>query len=416
MSATLLTCAETPLAWPGGISVDELPPQKTVGIRLLAPLSGPLTLEPRPARDGVTVNEATNVGADYRGQRYSLEEAVFHVPGLHVFPGQKDVYPAEYHLHFTTYSTPQRSLTLVIPVSHKVTGAGQDYFAALAAVADPAATRPTLETLLKPGDDVLQYRGPEIRGRVGGGQPDTCDADDVTNEMQFLLVRTPCQIRASDLERIPREGSTRGVVLANDTAAMPFPGIAPTARLTRDRLLRTVVLARPGILGPLVTSTDASGNIGPGGQQRPNRPPLGPGGEDPTLASVTSEYTCRPIQVVDGQDVVSDASGSGFQTLAQVLGLVPTPDSGSGDGGGGVPTAPMIGVVQGVAFFVSLTVLIIIRLLFGLLWTWKFNNSVEVTDWGAGSWPLFVLEVLVMLGIAGSSAAGSNWILQAIGA
>jgi hypothetical protein len=119
---------------------------------------------------------------------------------------------------------------------------------------------------------------------------------------------------------------------------------------------------------------------------------------------------------VDGQDVVSDASGSGYQTLAQVLGLVPTPDSGLGSGEGGVPTAPMIGVVQGVAFFVSLTVLILVRLLFGLLWTWKFNNSVEVTDWGAGSWPLFVLEVLLMIGIAAGSAAGSNWILQAIGA
>jgi hypothetical protein len=402
MSATLLTCAETPLAWPGGIAVDELPPQKTAGIRVIAPLSGPLTLEPRPARDGITVNEAGNIGADYRGQRYSLEEAVFHVPGLHVFPGQKDVYPAEYHLHFTTFSTPTRSLTLVIPVSHKVTGAGQDYFTALDAVADPAATRPTLETLLKPGDDVLQYRGPDIRGRVGGGQPDTCDAD-VTNEMQFLLVRTPCQIRASDLERIPREGSTRGVVLANDTAAMPFPGPAPKTRLTRDRLLRTVVLARPGILGS-ATLKDASGSAAP---------PLGPSGTQ-DLPSLASEYTCRPIQVVDGQDVVADVSGSGFQTLAQVLGLVSTPGGGDEPSGGATGISAG-GAVQMVGFFVSLFILVIVRLLLGRIWTWKFSG-VNVTDWGAGSWWLFLLELALMAGIAGSAVAGSNGILQLIGA
>lgn len=399
MSATLLTCAETPLAWPGSISVDELPPQKTAGIRVIAPLPGPLTLEPRLARDGITVNEATNIGADYRGQRYSLEEAVFHVPGLHTFPGQKDVYPAEYHLHFTTFTTPVRSLTLVIPVSHKVTGAGQEYFKALAATADPAATRPTLETLLKPGDDVLQYRGPDIRGRVGGGQPDTCDAD-VTKEMQFLLVRTPCQIRASDLERIPREGSTRGVVLANDTASMPFPGIAPKARLTRDRLLRTVVLARPGILGPAINDTVAA------------TPSLSTGSQQ-DLVSATSEYTCRPLQVVDGQDVISDASG-GFQTLAQVLGLVSSPGVGD-ESSGETAATPTVGAIQAVGFFVSLLVLVLVRMLLGLLWTWKFSG-VNITDWGAGSWPLFIFEVAIMIAIAAGSAGGSNWILQTIGA
>jgi hypothetical protein len=395
MSATLLTCAETPLAWPGGISVDDLPPQKTAGIRVIAPLPGPLTLEPRGARDGITVNEATNVGADYRGQRYSLEEAVFHVPGLHTFPGQSDVYPAEYHLHFTTFSTPTRSLTLVIPVSHKVTGAGQDYFAALAAVADPAATRPTLETLLKTGDDVLQYRGPEIRGRVGGGQPDTCDPD-VTQETQFLLVRTPCQIRAADLERIPREGSTRGVIVANDTASMPFPNIAPTSRLTRDRLLRTVVLARPGILGAAPPSGSAS-------------PPLGPGGQQ-DLPAVASEYTCRPLQVVDGKDVVADASGGGFQTLAQVLGLVPTPGSG-GDVPSGEPAVPAFGAVQAIGFGAALLALVLVRLLFTVLWRWKFTGE-NVTDFGSGSMTLFIIEGLLMISIAASAAAGSTSLLQ----
>jgi hypothetical protein len=403
MSATLLTCAETPLAWPGSITVDELPPQKTVGIRVIAPLPGPLTLEPRPARDGITVNEATNIGADYRGQRYSLEEAIFHVPGLHTFPGQKDVYPAEYHLHFTTFSTPVRSLTLVIPVSHKVTGAGQNYFAALAAVADPAATRPTLETLLKPGDDVLQYRGPDIRGRRQGSkdQPEICDDNDVTKEMQFLLVQTPCQIRASDLERIPREGTTRGVVVANDTAAMPLPGPSPKSRLTRDRLLRTVVLARPGILG----SAPSGGGSA--------TPPLGPGGTQ-DLPSVASEYTCRPIQVVDGQDVVMDTSGSGFQTLAQVLGLVPTlgSDTSSDGEASGQPSIKTVHVIAG---FFSLFILILVRILLGRIWAWKFSGE-NITDWGAGSWWLFFIEIAVMIAITVSAVAGSGGILQAIGA
>jgi hypothetical protein len=399
MSATLLTCAETPLAWPSGIKVEELPPQKTIGIRVIAPLPGPLTLEPRPARDGVTVNEASNIGADYRGQRYSIDEAVFHVPGLHVFPGQKSVYPAEYHIHFTTFTAPTRSLTLVIPVSHKVTGAGQDYFASLAATADPAATRPTLETLLKVGDDVLQYRGPDIRGRVGGDQPDKCDTD-ITKEMQFLLVQTPCQIRAADLERIPREGTTRGVIVANDTAEMPFPGIAAKARLTRDRIVRTVVLARPGILGPAVATPS---------------PPLGPGGQ--------SEYMCQPLEVVDGQDVIATGTGS-YQPLSDVLGL-------SGSRGGVTGLGAMKGEGEddaegnkqkdnlaawgrfarnfGIAFFC----VIVARFFAGFFWIWVFSNiAIDPRGWGGNSVGLLTVEVLAMIAIAAAAAKGQDLVAQ----
>jgi hypothetical protein len=404
MSATLLTCAETPLAWPTGINVEELPPQKTIGIRVSAPLPGPLTLEPRPARDGITVNEAMNIGADYRGQRYAIDEAVFHVPGLHIFPGKKAVYPAEYHIHFTTFSTPVRSLTLVIPVSHTVTdGSGEDYFASMAAVADPAATRPTLETLLKVGGDVLQYRGPDIRGRVGGDQPDTCDTD-VTKEMQFLLIQTPCKIRAADLERIPREGTTRGVIVANDTASMPYPGIAPKARLTRDRLLRTVVLARPGILGPATATSAIS-----------TEPPLGPGGGQ-DLPSLASEYTCRPLQVVDGQDVVADSSTGGYQTLAQVLGLAPS----SSSGGEIPPPAPESSstkmAVQAISFFVGLIGVILARILTGYLWRPVFGDiPIGFAGWMKTPPLLAGIEFLAMAAIAGAALAGQDLISQTLG-
>jgi hypothetical protein len=247
----------------------------------------------------VNIDEATGIGADYRGQRYSYQEAIFHTPGLHVFPGQSDVYPAEYHIHMTTFSQPQRSITIVIPVSHRVTGPGVDYFAAAAAKPDPTAVRPALSTLLTSGAQILQYQGRDIRGRTAD-QPEGNPENTATEERQFLLVLAPCQINAADLERIPREGSA-----SSDPRDLPAVGVAPSVKPTRDRLRRVAVLASPGILGSgSLASQDSSG----GGMQ----------------------LECLPLQVVEGQDVI-DLSGVAVP-ITDLLGL----GGGSGSGLGSV--------------------------------------------------------------------------------
>lgn len=286
------------MSWPSSASLDDLQACGTCGIRVYADTPGSLQVLTRRqgngAGDGVNIEENVSIGADYRGQRYTFQEAVLHIPGLHIFPGNKEVYPAEYHIHMQTFSAPQRTLTIVLPVTHRdltSTAPGQDYFAAVAAQPDPAATRPALSTLFVPGTPMLQYQGPDLRGRTGDSPTvPECDPD-VGLERQFLLVLgAPLRIRATDLERIPREGS-----LSTDPRDLPAPGVRPKTAVPRDRLRRCVVRASPGILGPAAQLT--------------NTPAPNP----------TMELECKPLQVVDGTDVVIDLSGQPT-SIAKMLG------------------------------------------------------------------------------------------------
>lgn len=376
-----LTCAETPLAWPSSVGLDDLVACSTCEIRVSAPNAGSLQLLTRRtqggAGDGVNVEEANSIAADYRGQRYSFQEAIFHVPGLHVFPGQTEAYPAEYHIHMTTFSAPRRSVTLVLPVSHRVTGPGQDYFAAMAAQPDPAATRPSLETLLTPGAPMIQYQGPDIRGRTRDTpEPEgTCDAA-TAQERQFLLVLAPCQIRAADLERIPREGSA-----SSDPRDLPAPGVAPSQGLTRDRLRRTAVLARPGLAG--------GGSV-----------VVGDGSGAPV------ELQCLPLEVVNGKDVVVDSSGRAIP-IAQLLG-----GGRLGETQGTAATAATTSQNWFARFsvkFVAIIVgLLIADYLTGFLWRVWFKNA-RVRAWE----PLKLISLIILaLAMAATpESALEGWIL-----
>ena len=279
--AHILTSQETPLAWPKEAAVGDLTTTKASGIKISVPASGSLQiLSRRPIGDGVNIQESAAISADYRGQRYNFNEAVLHVPGLHVFPGQNDPYPAEYHIHMSTLSKPQRSLTIVIPVK-QVTGGmrsedgpdvGGTYFQACMGRPDPNANRPNLLTILKLGSDTIQYQGPDIRGR-------TRDAPASRNagEHQFILSLIPTYIRATDLERIPRQGS-----MSPDARDMPVPGVKPSLKVDRSRLIKTLVLARPGIIDP--NAPPAAYGIPPSSQ-----PPVIPElNEDTTIIQETA--------------------------------------------------------------------------------------------------------------------------------
>jgi hypothetical protein len=307
-----LTCEETPLAWPSSVAIDDLRSCTTCGIYVLAPQAGPLQILTRRqgggVGDGVNIEEANSVGADYRGQRYTYVESIFHTPGLHVFPGQKDVYPAEYHIHFQTYAQPLRALTLVIPVSHRAKDnpnpAGIEYFSAAAAQPDPNATRPTLSTILPPGAQIVQYSGPDIRGRTA--DVPTNDDCATPQERQFLLMQSVIGVRASDLERIPREGS-----LSTDPRDLPAPGPKPAVKqISRERLVASAMLAVPGILG-------AEPNTSQGGLVSDAAP---------------TELSCKPLKVVDGRDVV-DVSGQ----WTDITSLLSSP------GGGGLLGSDRVG-------------------------------------------------------------------------
>ena len=359
-SNVTLTCDETPLAWPGTVAVGDLTVCSTCAIDIFAPQAGSLQILTRRqgsgVGDGVNIEEDASVGADFRGQRYVIDEAIFHTPGLHVFPGQTAVYPAEYHVHMSTFSSPKRSITIVLPVSHLVTtGPGSDYFAAAAAQPDPGATRPTLNTLFTPGTQVIQYLGPDLRGRTAD-QPQ-CDAP--PGDRTFLLVLQVAQIRAMDLERIPREGS-----LSTDPRDLPAPGVTPAATVLRDRLLRTAILAQPGIRGATATTDPAP----------------------PPPSSTPLEMECRPITVVDGRDVIQEnGKTTDIYTLLGISSEV-VPASGTPSATGGLPAGVYAASV--VATLIGFT---IADYLVKYLWTAFFDGpGARVSGHLVMKWVVFV--------------------------
>jgi len=365
------------------MSMDDLKVCSTCGIKVHSPQPGTLQIltrrQSRGVGDGVTIDESNSVGADYRGQRYTLEEAVFHTPGLHIFPGQKEVYPAEYHIHMRTMAAPIRYITIVIPVSHLIsTETGADYFKAMRAKPDPAAVRPTLDTLLKSPTgaviNTLQYQGPDVRGRTA----EVADNNDVcssSKERQFILVLNVCRIRAMDLERIPREGS-----LSTDPRDLPAPGITAKSAIPRDRLLRSTVYAIPGILDKKLVNATATAAAAPAGP----------------------ELECKPVKVVNGRDVI-DVEGKIVDVKA-LLGI-------SGEGVSelheqtyvttmGKPVTMFIGTLAGL--------LLADWLIFTFIWAFFFKESDRLAQWEP-------IKIWMLLTIALTAAGFSGGILELFG-
>ena len=390
MSDIRLTCEETPLAWPASISIEELKTCKTCGIHIHAPHPGSLQLLTRRqsegSGDGVNVDESISVGADYRGQRYALDEAIFHTPGLHKFPGQKELYPAEYHIHMRTASAPQRYITIVVPVSHMVSkhNPGTAYFAAMKAKPDATAVRPTLESLFDISGDIkiLQYQGPDIRGRTGD-EPEPEDVCKSYTERQFLLVLNVAHIRATDLERIPREGS-----LSTDPRDLPAPGVSPKKTIVRDRLLRSAVLAVPGVLKPKKESTTKA----------------------VTTATTTGEkeLECKPVKVVNGRDVI-DISGKSVDIMA-LLGLEKKNGLGATEDSKKPVESTLTKYTSHAMFFVGTIVgLLLSDFFIGLLWGIFFTESGGRRD----QWE--PIKLWIFLGISLTAAGLSGGILGAMG-
>jgi hypothetical protein len=374
MSDIKLTYDETPLAWPASVDISDLNSCKTCGIRILAPQPGPLQcLSRRQGKgaggdgkgtgqgaggDGVNIDEYIGIGADYSGQRYSFEEAIFHTPGLHLFPGQKDLYPAEYHIHMRTMSAPIRYITIVLPVSHMVAESHtKNYFAAISAHPDPSVKRPTLETLFQ-GENikVVQYEGPDIRKRT---EEQPIPANQNMAERTFLLVMNVACIRATDLERIPREGSA-----STDPRDLPAPGVKPIKKVLRDRLLRSSILADPGILHEkMQVIEDKKSKV---------------------------EMECRPVKVVNGRDVIENFDGK-IVDVRKLLGMSELAEITENKGG--VPVIRVVTFILSVIFGIFFADYFLEK-----LWTLFFLDSDRLHKM---SWIKIMIYVTIILCIAG---------------
>lgn len=369
-----LTAEETPLAWPGTVDLRDLRTCTTCAIQMISPKPGTLQILTRRSGDGkgdgVNIEEEpVLLSATYRGQSYSLEEAILHVPGLHVFPGQSAPYPAEYHIHMRTDTAPKRFITIVFPVSHLVTGVGSDYFAAATSNVDMStfSSNPTLATLFTPGTLMIQYQGPDIRGRTAAS-PEPLDPTS-TAERQFLLMMQPLQIRASDLERIPREGS-----LSTNPEDLPAPGVAPTKQVLRSRVIGYAVLATPGV---------------------PSDSDVGPVGVSTSANPV--ELECKPLKVIDGRDYVINTAGASEESKSKgPLG------SGSPVIGAGLqPSGPTVSInfVDLIFFCLSIIVAVmIIQIIFNnFIFPTIFDVNGEV--YKRSLWIHALFGIPIMIGI-----------------
>lgn len=240
------TCAETPLHLLD-ISLNDITVSSTSGIEISIDGSGPLLISQREKRDGINILERTFV-ATYRGQRYTSIDFIFHTPGLHIFPGQKTQYPCEYHIHMGTYSKPTRFITIVIPIVYSDftinTPPPNPYFTACKAPQD-ASIKPSLATLIPYGSPIIQYQGPDLRGRTEKN-PTNADCPDLTTDFEILMVTKPVYISEADSDRIRRGGYTG----TNTEANQPVPGVAPSEKMPRTKILNQIVLAVPGIIDP----------------------------------------------------------------------------------------------------------------------------------------------------------------------
>jgi len=285
MSDITLTCDESPLNWPPNVDLADVSVTKTSAIRFFPSEPGPLQILTRRQGggegDGVNILESNTVGAEYRGQQYNLDEVIFQTPGIHVFPGMTSPYPAELHVHMETAPNvvPKRSITIVVPASHLIDGPGEAYFAAAQAQPDPAAVRPTLASAIAPVSDVLQIRGPDLRGRTAANP--TTEACTSLDEHTFLFVLTVSHIRAADLDRIYTQGS-----LSTDKRDLPADPLPLGKKVSADRLLRISTRASPGI---------GSGS--------------GVGGTTTTTTG-DKELECKPVKVVNGRDVIYEKGAS----------------------------------------------------------------------------------------------------------
>jgi hypothetical protein len=281
MSDITLTCDESPLNWPPNVDLADVSVTKTSAIRFFPSEPGPLQILTRRQGggegDGVNILESNTVGAEYRGQQYNLDEVIFQTPGIHIFPGMTSPYPAELHVHMETAPNvvPQRSITIVVPASHLIDGPGEAYFAAAQAQPDPAAVRPTLASAIAPVSDVLQIRGPDLRGRTAANP--TTEACTSLDEHIFLFVLTVSHIRAADLDRIYTQGS-----LSTDKRDLPADPLPLGKKVSADRLLRISTRASPGIRSG---SGSGSGGITTTGDK---------------------ELECKPVKVVNGRDVIDE--------------------------------------------------------------------------------------------------------------
>jgi hypothetical protein len=227
-----------------------------------------------------------------------------------------------------------------------------------------------LDRLFAGAINLIQYEGPDIRGRTSSHTPaGRCTSSE---ERQFLLLLTIASVRAADLERIPREGS-----LSTDPRDLPVPGVTSKKAVARDRLLRTAVLASPGILGSAKRTKPAK-------QEKPS-----------------NELECKPVKVVNGRDVI-EVSGKSVDVYT-MLGISVEKVAASN-----TDITPLYYILRFTTFFCFIAGLMLADYVVGFMWSAFFTSSERLAKWEP-------LKVWLILLIAGTASVFMDGVLGLFG-
>lgn len=221
----MLSCQESPLFFPNGMSVDSIHLCKTCKLRIVSKLSGPGNIIDVQT-NVININENPMNSFIVNGVMYNLASTLLVFSGLHRLPGRSTVCPAELCLMFKPSQGGENNkgmVCLCLPID---TGNSKTskYFSTITNYA--TGTRPTVGSLLTNSDTFLSYRGPSNfapRTKTNPRPRQACDP--VQTILTYYVCMSPISMDMADYNRLfgmlPKKG---------------YVGPAePVAELTKER-------------------------------------------------------------------------------------------------------------------------------------------------------------------------------------
>jgi hypothetical protein len=197
----VLRCEKTPVRFPeSGVSLKDIPQNKTCKLRLVAKQAGPGKL--MDAGFGFIVDETTTASLYYNGVQYDIKQTYFVVndadtvaTGTIRLPGYS-VGNAEMYIYFQSRTT-KDTLCLVV-VLQKASSGGNPYFTTLGII---DRNKQSLTTLFTKNTPLIEYHGIDLRKRGTKSAP-KCPDDIGT--VRYIVATVPVKVDEAAFSRILR--------------------------------------------------------------------------------------------------------------------------------------------------------------------------------------------------------------------
>jgi hypothetical protein len=196
-----LRCEKTPIRFPeSGVSLKDIPENKTCKLRLVAKQAGPGKL--MDAGFGFIVDETTTASLYYNGVQYDIKQTHFVVnnadttaTGTIRLPGYS-VGNAEMYIYFESRTT-KDTICLVV-VLQKSSKDGHPYFTTLGLI---DRNKQSLATLFTTNTPLMEYRGVDLRER---GTQKSPKCPEKMGTVRYIVSTVPVKIDESAFSRILR--------------------------------------------------------------------------------------------------------------------------------------------------------------------------------------------------------------------